>query len=217
MRAFPPEELARALHRRLVRAFWLHRPRVAVTVAGAGPHWECVATGPDRRCAATCLDNNGAEFLIEFAAAGEASAWGRTTARIDAVEAIRMWLGGAALAAVQRRFPFVDVQRRALVELQALVLADPRLAGRVAGEVVPTRPGRHELRLAADDGAIHVSFHGRNPFPDADFARDGRLIAQAMLVDPRAFVALVGAWLVDRAAPGPLQRAFPWLVVLPGP
>lgn len=216
MRAFPSEELARALHRRLAAAFWLHRPRVTVVLAEPGPHWECRAASPVRGCTTTCLDNNGAEYLIEFTAVGAESAWGRTSSRIDTVEAIRLWLGGAELIAAHRRFPFIDAQRRALAELQRVVLTtNPQLATYVTTQVVPTRPGRHELRFTAGDAAIHVSFHGRNPLPDADLARGGRLIAQAMVIDLRAFVTVVGAWLIDRAAAATLQRSFPWLVVLP--
>lgn len=212
MRTFPPEDLARALHGRLAHAFWLHRPRVDVTLTGTKVH----ATSAARRCTTSCYDTNGAEFLTAFHGEQGEPAWGRTSSRIDAVAVVRMWLGGATLLDLVDRYPFVDARKRAFEEIdRAVQRADARIAARVTSEIVHEMCDLHHMRMTDGDRAIRLEFYGRNPHPDAYLLWDECTMAQTTVLYPPTFAAIVRRWLVDHAPPSVMQSDFPWLVVRP--
>lgn len=216
MRSFAAEDLARALHSRLRNALWLHRPRVLVTVEGAGIHWTCHTASATRRTSTDCFGANDAEFLTAFHAADGEPAWARTGSRGDTVAAIRRWQDGAALADMYDHFPFVDAVRRAFADLQrAVFAADPRLAARVTAAIVHGRGDSFALVFTADARSIRSSFYGRNLHPDATLSWDGCAIAETTVVDPRSFAAVVGRWLIDQAMPSAMRREFPWLALHP--
>lgn len=215
VRTFPPEDLARALHRRLRSAFWLHRPRVDVDLVGDGATWSCHAASPDRRCETACLDAGGAEFLTSFHGDEPSPSWGRTTSRSDTIDVVRLWLGGATLGELARRHPFVDARRRTLAEIQRVVLADARIAAGVAARLVHESGDTHHLRFAAGDRAIRLSFYARNPHPDAFLLWDDCPLVQTTVLYPPTFAVIVHRWLVDRSAPSEMHADFPWLLLHP--
>jgi hypothetical protein len=216
MRSFAAEDLARALHRRLRNALWLHRPRVLVTVEGAGVHWTCHTASATRRTSTDCFGANDAEFLTAFHDEDGEPAWARTAARGDAVAAILRWQAGAARVDMYDQFPFVDAVRRAFTDLQrAVYAADPRLAARVTASIVHSRGDGFVLTFTADARSIRLSFYGRNPHPDATLSWDGCAIAETTVVEPRSFAVVVGRWLIDQAMPSAMRREFPGLALHP--
>ena len=216
MRTFVPEDTARALHRRLRSAFWLHRPRVEVSLDGDDAHWSCHAASPDRRCTIACQNSNGGEFLIAFHGDHDAS-WGRTASYFDTIGAVRLWLAGTPLPGLIERYPFVDSRRRAFAEIQrAVFAADPRIAAAVTAQVVHESCDHHRMRLAtAGDRAILLTFYGRNPHPDASLLWDECPLVSTTVIYPPTFAVIVRRWLLDAAPPSEMQADFPWLLIRP--
>jgi len=208
------EDHAKDLHRDLTLRFTDSVPATAVSVDGAGVHWQCAAKRGRQFCSIACFDVRGPEYLTFFERDSEKLATGRTSSRIDTINAVDDWLQGQQLSQLYDRFRFVDQTKRTLDSIREDMLAGiPELAEAVAGALQHDICDLYYLWFRGVDRSCRISFHGKNEFPDAAFHWDKCELFRFQASDRQRLTAVLKRWLCDRAMPSALRTEFPWLEI----
>jgi hypothetical protein len=105
---YAQEDHARDLHRDLARRFANSVPAIEVSIDGAGVRWHCTAKHGGNFCSIACFDVEGPEYLTSFEHDSEEVATGRTSSKLDTIDAVGDWLQGQQLARLYDRFRFID-------------------------------------------------------------------------------------------------------------
>jgi hypothetical protein len=204
------EQIATDLHGELTRR--LASTDATASIAGAGFGWHCDARRGDYSCKIHCFVAPDAEYLTFFNRDASEMAVARTASRDQAIDAVVHWLDGQNVATLYARYPFVDKEKRALLQLRDDVLAAaPALRDSTNCELVTQFADIVGLHWAAGDRSCGISFFGENPLPDAKFAQNDSELFEFQPSDPSQLVPVLSRWLVDQASPSAMQAEFPWL------
>lgn len=187
-----------------------------------GVHCHCNARSASRRCVVHCFEH---EYYIEFGVGTTAlheahavpesrfdtTATGRTALDREVLDAVSAWLAGAAVPDVHLAFAFVDRTRRALEQLEALVLQSrPGLDG-VTHQLQHHMADIYYLWFRSPERSCRVSFYGKNEHPSAMFHWDDCELFAFPVIEPDVLAAVLERWLIGSPSPSSLRREFPWL------
>ncbi len=189
-----------------------------------GVHCHCDARSGSRRCVVHCFED---EYYIELGVGTTAhnearavpesqfdiTATGRTALDREVVDAVRAWLAGAAVPDVYVAFAFVDRKRRALEQLEALVLESrPGLDG-VTHQLQHDLADIYYLWFRSPERSCRVAFYGKSEHPSAMFHWDDCKLFAFPVNEPDQLAAVLDRWLIGGASPSSLRREFPWLEI----
>jgi hypothetical protein len=204
------EEYAKELHRDLARRFAGTVPATEVSIEGAGVHWHCTAKRGPSSCSITCFDVGGPEYLTSFERDSETVAMGRTSSKVDTVNAVDDWLQGRQLSWLYGRFLFVDQTKRALVAIRdEMITRVPELVEAAPSELKHDMCDIYYLWFRSADRSCQVSFYGNDEHPDAVFHWDQCELFRFQARDREHLAVILKRWLCDRAMPSALRTEFP--------
>jgi hypothetical protein len=207
---YAEEDHAKVLHRDLTRRFADSVPATAVSIGGAGVHWHCTAKRGRNCCSIACFDFGGQEYLTSFERDSDKIAMGRTSSKLDTVNAVDDWLQGQQLSRLYDRFRFVDQTKRALASIREDMTARvPELAEAAPGELQHGMCDIYYLWFRGADRSCQISFYGKNELPDAVFHWGGCELFRFRAGDRKRLAAVLKRWLCDRAMPSALRSEFP--------
>jgi hypothetical protein len=206
------EQIAADLERELTRRF--ESTAATASIAGAGFGWHCEARSGARSCKIHCFAAPDAEYLTFFHRDAAETVVARTTSRDLTIDAVYDWLDGQELQSLYARYPFVDKEKRALLQLRDDVLAAaPALRDAAHCEFVTQFADIVGLHWAAGERSCGISFFGENALPDAKFAQQDRELLEFQPRDAAHLAPVLILWLVDQAPPSAMQAEFPWLAI----
>lgn len=208
---YPEEEIARELHREMVRQFTLLSP----TIDGAGVHWHCTIARDDRACRIHCFAlPEGREYYTSYQQRTETVAYSRIPSRDETLEAVSDWLNGADLTSLYDRYWFIDATKRRLAQIRDHVITtEPELNKSAESELVQQIGDGYYLILRGSERSCEVSFYGKNVWPDATFAWDECHLFQYQPHDNSQFASVLKCWLCDNLTPSEMRSRFPWLSI----
>lgn len=207
----PAEDIARQLHRELLRRF----SELSPTMDGAGVHWHCTVGRDDRECRINCFTlRSDREFLTSFQQASEAVAYARIPSSDDTLAAVADWLNGAGLPDMYDRYRFIDARKRRLVQIHDEVIAvEPELDGLSETKLRQHAGDVYTLFFRGDGRSCDVSFHGKNEWPDAKFSWDACQLFQYQPQDNSQFATVLKCWICETRMPSEMRSRFPWLTI----
>lgn len=207
---YTEEDIAADLHRELTRR--LASAHTSLAIQGAGVHWHCTASRGNSLCSIACFTSMGPEYYTEFQRDSAKIATSRIPSRDQTIAAVAEWLDGMELAALHRRYPFVDKSKRALCQLRDDVFAAAPVLQRSANcELEHQIADIFCLRFRTSDRSCEISFYGKNQLPDAEFFWDDCQLFQFQPEDHAQLASVLTRWLCDQALPSAVRTEFPWL------
>jgi len=208
------EHYANDLHRDLMQRFVDSVPATAISISGGGVHWQCTAKRGGNFCVINCFDFRGPEYLTSFEQDSHKIAWGRTSSKLDTINAVDAWLQRQELPLLYAQFPFVDWTKRALISIRDDVAARfPELAESATNELQHEVCDIYGLWFRGTDRTCRISFYGKNEFPDAAFHWDQCELFRFTADNREGLAAVVKRWVGDRAMPSTMRREFLYLEI----
>jgi hypothetical protein len=207
------EQIATDMHRELTHR--LESAGATASVAGAGFGWHCEVRRDATSCKIHCFAAPDAEYLTFFYRDAAEMAVARTASRDHTIDAVVDWLDGKDVPALYASYPFVDKEKRALLQLRDdLFSAAPALQDAAHCELVTQFADIVGLHWAAGERSCGISYFGENLLPDAKFSQSDRELFEFQSNDPAQLAPVLGRWLVDQAPPSTMQAEFPWLATV---
>jgi hypothetical protein len=211
---YTEEDHAKDLHQYLTRRFAASVPATAVSIDGAGVHWHCTLKRGRNLCSIACFDVGVPEYLTLFERDSEKVATGRTSSKLDTINAVDDWLQGRQLSWLYDRFRFVDQTKRALDSIREDMIARvPELTEATPAELQHDVCYIYHLWFSDGDRSCRISFYAKNDLPDAAFHWDRCDIFRFQTSDRKRLAAVLKRWLCDRAMPSTLRTEFPWIEI----
>lgn len=185
-------------------------PSTEISVEEGGLYSSCTAERGPNSCYVHYFDYNP-EYVTEFWRDSEIIATGRTSSKLDTINAVDDWLEGKPLPLLYHRFPFVDQRRRALDSLRHdLLKLMPELAESTSNELEwHGRPGRSYLWFRNADRSCQIYFYERKEFPDAFFYWDECQLFKFLANNQEDLASVLKRWVCDRAMPSMIRTEFP--------
>jgi hypothetical protein len=208
---YPEEDIARQLHRELLRRFGELSP----TVAGAGVHWRCTVSRDERKCEISCFAlRSHPEYFTSFEQRSETVAYARVPSTDDTIAAVADWLNGADLPQLYDRYRFIDAGKRTLEQIRdAVTAAEPELRRLAETELRLHIVDAYTLFFRGEARSCEVSFYGKNEWPDAEFSWDACPLFHYQPHDAAQFAAVLNCWICETLMPSEMRSRFPWLTI----
>ncbi|MGR8935287.1 MAG: hypothetical protein ACU837_12980 [Gammaproteobacteria bacterium] len=208
---YPEEDIARDLHRELVRRFSALSP----TLDGVGVHWHCTIRRDDRECRIACfMLPQDREYYTSFQEDSQTIAYSRIPSRDDTLEAVTDWLNGTDLATLYDRYGFIDATKRRLVQIRdQAISAEPELQRSAESELAQQIGDIYYLVFRGSERSCEISFYGKNERPDAKYSWDECQLFECQPHDIAQFATALRGWLCDKLKPSEMRLKFPWLII----
>lgn len=201
---------AQDLYRDLKKKFVNRIPPIICSIKGAGVHWCCWVKSGFKICSIECFDQFGTpEYFISFGKNSKGVATGRTSSKLDTINAVDDWIRGDELSILYKKFSFIDRCKRDVIKIyQELVTADSSLSQLVKIERCFSD---YQLWFESNDRKVYIGHNHQNTILDAACYGDNTLLFNLKTQDRKSLAKLLKRWICDRALPSQIQTEFPWV------
>ncbi|WP_156090671.1 hypothetical protein [Planktothrix paucivesiculata] len=207
---YPEEDHAQDLYKDLTEKFVNRTPPIIYSIKGAGVHWGFYVKSGCKICSIECFDKFGSpEYFISFGKNSKRVATGRTSSKLDTINAVDDWIKGDELSILYKKFSFIDRSKRDVIKIyKELVTTDSSLSKLVKIERCFSD---YQLWFKSDDRAVYIGYNHQNKILDASCRGDNALLFKLKTQDRKSLAKLLKRWLCDRALPSQIQTEFPWV------
>ncbi|MGL6138023.1 MAG: hypothetical protein ACRC2M_12060 [Planktothrix sp.] len=208
---YPEEDHAQDLYKDITEKFVNRTPPIICSIKGAGVHWGLYVKSGFKICHIDCFDEFGSpEYCISFGKNSKRVATGRTSSKLDTINAVDDWMQGDELSILYKKFSFIDRCKRDVIKIyKELVTADSSLSKLV--KIQRYFSDGYELWFKSDDRAVYIGYNHQNKILDACCSGDNALLFKLKTQDRKSLAKLLNRWLCDRALPSQIQTEFPWV------
>lgn len=180
-----------------------------LSIEGAGVHWNCSVERGERLCTIHCFNTeHGGEYYISFEVAEKNVAYGRSSDKTQAIDAVEDWLNYLSLEQLYARHSFVDDVTRTLEIVRAMLLSQQRaLADQSQHRLEQDFAGSYLLYFDSAVRGCRISASATHTL--CVFYWDGARIFETSELDINRLGILIKKWVCDVAMPSELQKEFP--------
>ncbi|MBD2485047.1 hypothetical protein [Planktothrix sp. FACHB-1365] len=202
---------AQDLYRDLKKKFVNRIPPIICSIKGAGVHWCCWVKSGFKICSIECFDQFGTpEYFISFGKNSKRVATGRTSSKLDTINAVDDWIRGDELSILYKKFSFIDRCKRDIINVyKDLVAADPNLSKLV--KIERCLSYNYKLWFESDDRKYNIAFDHQSQILNAAFYGNNTLLFTLKTQDRTSLAKLLKRWICDRALLSQIQTEFPWV------
>lgn len=202
------EDHAQDLYKDITEKFVNRNPPIICSIKGGGVHWCCWVKSGFKICSIDCFDELGSpEYCISFGKNSKRVATGRTSSKLDTINAVDEWMQGDELSILYKKFSFIDRSKRDVIKIyKELVTTDSSLSKLVKIERCFSD---YQLWFKSDDRAVYIGYNHQNKILDASCRGDNALLFKLKTQDRKSLAKLLKRWLCDRALPSQIQTEFP--------
>lgn len=202
------EDHAQDLYKDLMEKFVNRTPPIICSIKGGGVHWFCWVKSSFKICSIECFNELGSpEYFISFGKNYKRVATGRTSSKLDTINAVDDWIQGDELSILYNKFSFIDRCKRDVIKIyQELVKVDYSLSELV--KIERHLSYNYELWFKSDDRKVYIGYNDQNKIIDASCYGDNTLLFNLKTQDRKSLAKLLKRWLCDRASLSQIQREF---------
>jgi hypothetical protein len=206
------EDFAKDLYHDLTQRF-ASRTLAVSTIEGGGVHWLCTVEYDCNICSIDCFDKFGsAEYFTSFKRDSQIIAMGRTSSKIETINAVDEWMNGCELVYLYERFSFVDQYKRSLMVIYDDLVANSLELSKLA-KLKHCLGDSYELWFEHDARRVCINVDEDQEIIHAVFHWDRGIMFNIKTQDRKCLAEVLKRWVYDCALPSAIRTEFPWIEI----